>query len=409
MSKNLVICTSRAITIYFLAWAREYGAGREFDLIVSNGDTLPNRYISLLVENGITCVEKKFAQDQTYESLILQPYESFDSHRNLLSMLSFEKIIYFSDCLRNGMFSFPKLDPRTSEFIYFGFELIESSFIDNLTLDQQNISRSIVSVKNIRRTWNDLLGLYSDSKSTPIMQKDELLIAMRHWGSTPIYTLKQDNIQNYLIEELESCQKINRVIYRGHPWMDLDSNLNIRGHLSKFLKFSKKVEVVCWEDLFELNIEFPELTSPEGEFWKSEHQLGQFFGFDSSLNTLVNIRYPQTEVIYPSREIYKKYFKYAKSTNLVSEQVRWQKDLSVQMKASIDLSKICVDTSGQYYEKFITELAHQERDVLTQERDVLAQERDVLAQERNALIQSTIWRASKPIRWFFSGLRKLLN
>jgi hypothetical protein len=172
MSKNLVICTSRAITIYFLAWAREYGAGREFDLIVSNGDTLPNRYISLLAENGITCVEKNFAQDQTYESLILQPYESFDSHRNLLSMLSFKKIIYFSDCLRNGMFSFPKLDPRTSEFIYFGFELIESSFIDNLTIDQQNISRSIVSVKNIRRTWNDLLGLYSDSKSTPIMQKD---------------------------------------------------------------------------------------------------------------------------------------------------------------------------------------------------------------------------------------------
>jgi hypothetical protein len=420
MSKNLAICMSRAITIYFLAWAREYGAGREFDLIVSNGETLPDKYINLLAENGITCVEKTFAQEQTYESLILQPYESFDSHRKLLDWFRFKKIVYFSDSLRNGMFSFPELDPRTTEIVYFGFELVESAFFENLTSSQQNISRSIVSVKNIGTTWNDLLGLYPESNSTPIMQKNELLIAMRHWGSVPQYTLKQDNLHEYLLEELESCEGLNRVIYRGHPWLSLDSDLSIRRNLSKYFVFSKNIEFVFWEDLFEPNGEFPELTSPEGEFWKSKHQLGQFFAFDGSLNTLVSLRCPETHIIYPNREVYKKYFEYEKSTNLVSEQVLWQRELSDQIKNSSELSGLCVTTSGKYYEKLIIQIARQERDVLTQERDVLTQERDVLTQERDVLTQerdvltqerdvltnSTIWRATKPVRRVVAWIKR---
>jgi hypothetical protein len=402
MSKSLAICMSRAVTIYFLAWVREYGSGREFDLIVSSNQTLPNRYINLLSENGITCVETGFAQDQTYENLILQPYEGFASHENLLEKFNFKKIIYFSDCLRNGMFSFPKLDPRTSEFIYFGFELVESAFIDNLTSNQRNISRSIVSVENISSTWNELLGLYSEFESASIMQQNDLLITMRHWGMAPQYTLLQDNLQDYLLEEFDGYERINRVIYRGHPWVHLDFDSNINRHLSNSLRFANKAEFVRWEDLFKQNIEFPELTSPEGEIWKSEHQLGLFFGFDGSLNTLVNLRCPQTEIIYPKKEIYKKYFKYEKSTNLVSEQVQWQKDLAAQMKNSIELSKICIATSGRYYEKLIIELIRQGGDGLVAERDGLVAERDGLA-------QSTIWRASKPIRWFLDGLKKLLG
>ena len=195
MTKNLALCMSRAVTLYFLAWVREFGSNREFDLIVSNNDALPVRYVKYLQQNGIYCVERQFAQEQKYDSIVLQPYEGITFSKNVLSEFSFDNVVYFSDCLRNGMYSFPNLDSRTSELVYFGFELHEESFNDNLSSDQKFLKRSIVSFDAIRNTWIDILKLYPEAYSRPIMNKNDFLLVMRHWGSAPHYPFKKENLQ----------------------------------------------------------------------------------------------------------------------------------------------------------------------------------------------------------------------
>jgi hypothetical protein len=48
----------------------------------------------------------------------------------------------------------------------------------------------------------------------------------------------------------------------------------------------------------------------------------------------------------------------------------------------------------------------QQRDELTQQRDELTQQRDDLTQQRDAILNSTIWRATRPIRWFVSQFKR---
>ena len=119
MSNNLAICMSRAMSIYFFAWVRQFGDGRNFDLIISNGDTLSEEYLRFLEKHGVKCVDPCFARTQNYECIVLQPYEGFGAHKKILDQYSFNTITYFSDSFRNGMYSFPKLDCRTTELVYF--------------------------------------------------------------------------------------------------------------------------------------------------------------------------------------------------------------------------------------------------------------------------------------------------
>ena len=391
MSQNLAICMSRVMSIYFLSWVKQFGSEKNFDLIISNGDTLPEEYKVFLEKYGIKCVDKFFAQKQNYETIVLQSYEGFGSHKQILEQYSFKKITYFSDAFRNGMFSFPKLDNRTTELVYFGFELFESAFNDNLNSGQKDIVRSIVSTECIKNTWLELTKLYPRQNQGFYMDKRDLLIAMRHWGIHPQYALKSDNLEFYLEEEIENQTGLNRIIYRRHPWMASDLDSRVKSHLCHVAKFSKDIELVSWEELLNENVDFPELTSPEAQFWLTDHNLGKFFGFDGSLNTIVKLRCPEVEIIYPNKEIYKKYFEYEKSINLVEEQINWQKDLSHQLSVSEELTEVKVFTSGQFYEKLIYEIGCQERDALTQERD--------------ALMNSTIWRLTEPLRKILNILR----
>ena len=48
----------------------------------------------------------------------------------------------------------------------------------------------------------------------------------------------------------------------------------------------------------------------------------------------------------------------------------------------------------------------QQRDELTQQRDELTQQRDELTQQRDELLNSTIWRVTKPIRWFVNLIKR---
>jgi hypothetical protein len=92
MSQNLAICMSRAMSIYFLSWARQFAADKNFDLIISNGDSLPEEYKEFLEKSGIKCVDKSFAQKQSYQSIVLQPYEGFGAHKKILEQYSYKQI-----------------------------------------------------------------------------------------------------------------------------------------------------------------------------------------------------------------------------------------------------------------------------------------------------------------------------
>jgi hypothetical protein len=48
----------------------------------------------------------------------------------------------------------------------------------------------------------------------------------------------------------------------------------------------------------------------------------------------------------------------------------------------------------------------QQRDELTQQRDELTQQRDELTQQRDEILNSTMWRATKPIRWFVNLIKR---
>jgi hypothetical protein len=47
----------------------------------------------------------------------------------------------------------------------------------------------------------------------------------------------------------------------------------------------------------------------------------------------------------------------------------------------------------------------QQRDELTQQRDELTQQRDELTQQRDELLNSTIWKLTKPVRWFVNLIK----
>jgi hypothetical protein len=48
----------------------------------------------------------------------------------------------------------------------------------------------------------------------------------------------------------------------------------------------------------------------------------------------------------------------------------------------------------------------QQRDELTQQRDELTQQRDELTQQRDKILNSTIWRTTRPIRWFVNQFKR---
>ena len=48
----------------------------------------------------------------------------------------------------------------------------------------------------------------------------------------------------------------------------------------------------------------------------------------------------------------------------------------------------------------------QQRDERTQQRDELTQQRDELTQQRDVILNSTIWRATRPIRWFVNQFKR---
>ena len=383
---------SRNLALYFLAYVQEFGQNRTFNLLIMDGNNFPEGYEGYLANLNVTTISLDQATTHRYKKIFLQPYQNFATHKELLNNFSFESISYFSDALRNGMYSFPSLDLRADELIYFGFELYEKSFYENLDSKQKKMEKKIVSPDMIRKVWVDMTKL-SNRKKSSSLKSDDLLIAMRHWGTKPTYTFGEEGVHRYLEEEFAELPPLKRIILRDHPWVG--PNSLIRESLLNLTSSHSGLQLFLWEDLFPVQEDFSELSSPEGEFWNNDHELGYFFGFDGSLNNLLQICSPKTQVIYPNFEIFEKYFHYKKTTDLVAEQVRWQKVYAQKISQGNISSEIRIETDGRGYEKLITEIGIWSGDALTQERD--------------ALMNSTIWKLSWPIRWTINQIKRIVS
>jgi hypothetical protein len=418
MNRDLIVCMSRGMSIYALAYVLEYGRDQEFDLVIANGELIPRKAEEFFITLGVRTILMDEAIRGNYGKVFLQPYQSFARHTDFLNQFNFKEISYYSDALRNGMYSLISIDKRVTEFVYFGFELAEKTFLENLDPEQQKTPKVVVSLKSIEEIWIKLSILYGLADQVNILGPDDCLIAMRHWGSSPQYEfLPEKSLGEYLCLEMSNWGTSKRVILKSHPWMKDDESFNrsLKLHFEKMGGSTFQL----WEDLFLVPKDFPELGSPESMLWLSKQNLGSFFGFDGSLNTLVKLQSPTTSIQYPNPAIYNNFFRFPSTSNLVLEQIAWQKVLAEEFEKNSRKSKTLVVTSGVPYEKTISRMSllgvdaltqerdaltqerdalTQERDALTQERDALTQERDALTQERDALKNSTIWRATWPLR-----------
>ena len=397
------MCMSRAMTIYALALVLENGIDQDFDLLVLGDDSLSDEYLEILLEARIRNVSLEIAENSHYVKLFIQPYQNFLGHRKLLRSLKFLEICYFSDAMRNGMYSFPKLDPRVTELHYFGFHLKEEAFDSNLEVSQFNIRTHIVPFKTIRETWNNLVSRLGVKITNLEFEIDDFLIVLRHWGS-PIYPIVTDfSILDYVLEESHHWKVSERIIIKTHPWVSLDQRT-----LDNFIEKLSTItgaEILLWSDLVPEFPSFPELVSPESILWEGAMRIGSYFGFDSSLNCLVAINAPETQIVYPNKSVYEKYFSYGRTTELVDDQLDWHRNFEVEYKKLNRKSSIEVSTSGIAFEKALLGVMINDGDALTQERDALTQERDALTQERDALTTSTIWRLTGPLRKILNTLK----
>ena len=354
--KSLIVCSFRGIIFYPLAYALEFGDGRKFDLVIANGQKLPLQVCEYLTSIGINVIDLELAKENQYESILVQPYQDFSNHLNFLSSFNFKNISYYSDALRNGMYSLVGIDERANEFIYFGFELIEETFLDNLTARQMQIPRTVVSFEAIRETWVKL-GLCMDLKfDSEILNPEDLLIVMRHWGRSPNYPFQDGKkLEDYLLLEMENWPTSRRVVIKEHPWLETDELFyeTLRSGIQRMWGS----QLYFWSDLFPVPEGFPELGSPEYALWSTKQSLGNFYAFDGSLNSLVALVSPTTSIQYPNPVIFDQFFKFKSISNLVLEQTTWQKGFVSDLRAKPKNHKIVVKTSGVPYEKMISKMS----------------------------------------------------
>ena len=408
---NLIVCPSRLFAIYMLAYIDEFGLGRKFEIFVANKSSIPEELDTLANLLNSRFINEHDLKDRRYDELIIHSYFNFGLQTSFIEHISFDRLGYFSDGFRNGLYGLPKIDSRLHKLIYFGVKIKEKSFEDGLSVSIEKLESEVVSLSNVRKIWMGLL------ESNPIasdayFNSSDFLLVMRYWGQPGVHYpfMIGKTMQGYLRDELSGLHPYKRLIYRSHPQFNHEIQ---KSELQRIV--GDKVEVVLWEELFKPAPHFPELREPEAMIWRSSIGPGLFFGFDSSLNLLVSKNWSQTKIVWPREVNYSEYFEIPRTTNVVSEQIKWMRELT---ESSEKVEKpLSFRTNGSGMNEVVSAsmlwsmnselgIKTQERDALTQERDALTQERDALTQERDALVNSTIWRATRFIRAFVSWTRR---
>jgi hypothetical protein len=403
-----------------LAYIEQFGFGRQFEILIEDKSKPTRDLESMAHEFGAVFVGPEEAKDRLYQELLIHSYFKFDIQTSYQQSFHFDSLTYYSDGLRNGFYGLPSLDYRLQKLIYFGFQLKEDSFESNIPQSMAEINRETVSFSNIERIWKKLQNPKPEIKPF-IFKSSDFLLVMRYWGLPgPGYQLLEDlNVLDYLKEEFSELPNFDRLIFRAHPWFD---HKITRQDLQNLI--GDEVEVIIWEDVFQVDGALSESNEPESVIYRSTDCPGLFFGFDSSLNILVAEKWPTTQIIWPDPNKYSRYFLLQRSSDVVQEQIKMMQEYRLQSSES-EVVELKVDGHG--ISNIISSTAllssinshtvarrerdalTQERDALTQERDALTQERDALTQERDAIVNSTIWRATRFIRALVSLARRTLG
>jgi hypothetical protein len=415
---NLVLCQSRLFLVYLLAYIDQFGNSEQFEICLLNPTTLPESFKSKAADLNCIFVDQSEIFKRDYEELIVHSYDLFGHRHRLLNTIKHKYLTLYSDGTRNGFYPLFNDQQKLSKLIYFGFRLREDFFESNILTTVQNLQVRVVSFFSLDSMWNSLCESNSLAR-TDVFTNRDLLLVMRYWADSNSYPFAKDkSILEYLKSEFPALPEVDRIVFRAHPWGNQSYSVRDLRAITP-----TNMEIVMWEDLFQQDTDVSECCEPEAVLTRTLSSPGFFFGFDSSLNTLVSRLHPSTSIMWPKLERYSEFFALANSANLVTEQLNWMKEFESCMKLGSPPKELFVDGSAmgaRISRAYLSSMENidlqninlrdaltQERDALTQERDALTQERDALTQERDALINSTIWGLTEPLRKILNILKKL--
>ena len=363
VNTNLIICKTRLSLIYILAYIRKSKTEQFYELVID--EKISEKLMNYLENNKIKIIDKKDISKTKYYKLIINSYDNFIEQNQIIGSVNFTKIVFYSDLLRNGMYSFPQWRFKVDELVYFGFWLREKSFEDYLESNSEP-KITIIKMTEIETVWKDLINYFGKINIVNKSLQRSSLIVMRYWGEMkPNYTFKEQlNINNYLIEEIQSQNFGERIVIRSHPWAKEG------GNQIKYREIEQSVakKIYDWNHVFDPIVEFPELNSPESLIWQNKFLFENYFGFDSSLNILVGLKNTKTKIYFPQKNIYEKYFIKPAITNKVTEQIYLQKKcIKLFRQLPIKQTKEVI-TPGWYYQNLITEINLDQLDAINKAR-----------------------------------------
>ncbi len=394
---NLVVCPNRLFAIYMLAFVKQFGNAEKFHFVICNSISIPKELRSAGEELEVEFIDERQSQLNSYDRLFIHSYFKLHLQQRYVSTFSFKELYFFADGLRGGFYGLPELDNRLKGLIYFGFVVKEDSFFNLIhELGSQLLIRTVLftEIKNIWIKVQSKSNLPLDN----LLSSRDLLLVMRYWGVVSHqYRFKENlDIYDYLRGELSKYEHFDRIVLRKHPHFPKDIEMS---ELKRIVPES--CALVLWEDIVSVDKHFPELTEPESILMSSANSPGLFLGFDSSLNIVVSKLHPQTQIIWPDTSKLQTFFRSHHSLEIVNDQVKLMSN-----------AELCADNEQQPVQEFsirgvgmqtlLTRLILNE---FVQERDALTQERDALTQERDALRNSTIWRATRALRFIVSKFK----
>ena len=395
---NLIVCPSRLFAVYLLAYIHGETAISEYEIVIEGLEKIPIELTQIAETLNAKFILESQMYEKSYEEVLIHSYFKFNFQQEYISKLKFKSLSLFADGMRNGLYVLLPIHTKVKKIIYFGFKVVDQSFSRVLKHSGLDTKVKIVSWEAIGYIWRELFKLKGNSVSKN-MSSDDFLLTMRYWGiDSSQYSFKpQVSVIEYIRDELSHLKKFQRLIFRPHPWIQNDIKKQELGVI-----FGPGVQIEFWDDFFNPYPDFPELTEPEAILWNVQGSPKYFFGFDSSLNILVNQEHPSTRIIWPNETLYANFFERPRSIEIVREQVNLMKSISSHNLRMTQINDgFSID--GTAMEAALTQKVIEG---WTRERDALTRERDALTRERDAIVNSKIWRLSLPIRQMMKLIRR---
>jgi hypothetical protein len=332
-----------------LAYVAQFGKGRRFHFLIIGNNNLPDELLLLGINLNVEFISENEIRSHHYDELLTHSYFLFSAQKDFIAGVNFKVLTYYSDGIRNGFYGLPRIDSRLKKLIYFGLKLRESSFELSIPNSMKNLEHEVVDLDQLSKIWKTLRE-GRDMVIPSIFTSSDLLIVMRYWGMPGSHYEFRPNVSmlDYLGDQLEYIDEVNRVIYRADPRFDHGI-----AKLDLEKMFANKVEIIMWEDLFGEHPDFCELVEPESVIYAVGNGPKYFVGFDSSLNVLVRNNWIDTEILWPNHSVFERYFEFPRSTAIVDEQLNWMKAVG---NNALGASVIEITVGGFPIEQAITRI-----------------------------------------------------